>query len=96
MAEGVLYDITEKILEELGSQLLQEVGLVCGAKSELKKLKKTVSTIKAVLLDAEEQQAKTHGVKEWIAELKDAVHYADDLLDDFSAEALQREVIDFE
>ncbi|KAB1224541.1 putative disease resistance protein RGA4 [Morella rubra] len=56
MAEGLLFSIAEGILGKLGSRALQELGLLWGVKDELEKLQDTVSTIKAVLLDAEEKR----------------------------------------
>ena len=49
---GVAKGITEKA----GNLLAQEIGLLWGVKDEIKKLGDTVSTISAVLLDAEEKQ----------------------------------------
>ena len=46
---------------------------------DLKKIKNTVSTILAVLVDAAEQQNHNHQVRDWLEKLKDAVYEADDL-----------------
>ncbi|XP_062145327.1 putative disease resistance protein RGA3 [Alnus glutinosa] len=93
MAEAVLFNTAAGMAKSLGSLALQEIGLLWGVKDELLKLRNTVSTIQAVLLDAEEQQAKNHAVKDWLGKLKDAMFDADDLLDDFSAEVLRRQVM---
>lgn len=93
MAEAVLFNIADGILGKLGNLALQEMGLLWGVKQELEKLKNTVSTIKAVLLDAEELKAKSHEVRDWIGKLKDAVYDADDLLDGFSTHVLQRQMM---
>lgn len=93
MAEAVLFDIAASIIMSSGSLALQEIGLLWGFKDELKRLGNTVSTIKAVLLDAEEQQAHNHAVKDWLGKLKDAMYEADDLLDDYSTELLRRQVM---
>ncbi|KAJ7949130.1 NBS-LRR type disease resistance protein [Quillaja saponaria] len=92
MAEAFLFNIAGKIVGRLGSSTLQEIGLFWGVKDELEKLRDTVSTINAVLLDAEEQQAKNFAIEDWLRRIKDAVYEADDLLDDFSTQALRREV----
>ncbi|KAK5839163.1 putative disease resistance protein RGA3 [Gossypium arboreum] len=91
MAEAGLFNIADGILGKIGNLALQEMGLVWGAKEQLEKLKNTVSTIKAVLLDAEDQHAKSHEVRDWLGKLKDAVYDADDLLDDFSTHVLKRQ-----
>ncbi|KAL0006882.1 hypothetical protein SO802_008384 [Lithocarpus litseifolius] len=93
MAEGALFNVAEGIIGQLGKLALKELGLLWGVKEELQKLVDTVSTIKAVILDAEEQQAQNHTIKNWLGRLKDAFFEADDLLDDFSTEVLRQEVM---
>jgi hypothetical protein len=95
MAEAVLFDVAASIITSLASLAGQQIGLLWGYKDELKKLENTVSTIQAVLLDAEEraQQDKNHAVKDWLGKLKDALYEADDLLDDYSTELLRRQVM---
>ncbi|KAF3952875.1 hypothetical protein CMV_021618 [Castanea mollissima] len=93
MAEGVLFNVAEGIIGQLGNLALKEIGLIWGVKDELQKLKNTVTTIKAVLQDAEEHQALSNAIKDWVERLKDVFFEADDLLDDFFTEVLQREVM---
>ncbi|XP_059450843.1 putative disease resistance protein RGA3 [Corylus avellana] len=93
MAEIVLYDTVGSIIRSLGSLALQEIGVLWGFKDELRKLGDTISTIQAVLLDAEEKQAYNHAVKDWLRKLKDAMYDADDLLDDYSTQLLRRQVM---
>ena len=57
---------------------------------ELERLKNTIESTKAVLLDAEDKQEQNHGVQNWIRRLKDDVlHPADDLLDEFFIEDMR-------
>jgi hypothetical protein len=93
MAEGVLFDLAGKVLEVAGSFALQEIKLASGVKAELENLKSTVSRIQAVLLDAEKKASHSVAVKDWLERLKDLFLDADDLLDDFYTEAMQREVM---
>ncbi|XP_075643237.1 putative disease resistance protein RGA1 [Castanea sativa] len=93
MAEGVLFDLGKKVLEVVGSLALQEIKLARGVKAELENLKSTVSTIQAVLLDAEKQGSHNNEVKDWLNKLRDVLHETDDVLDDFSTEALQHKVM---
>ena len=86
---GVAKGITEKA----GNLVAQEIVLLWNLKDEIEKLNDTVSTISAVLLDAEEQQQHNNQVKVWLKRLKDAIYDADNLLDDISTEALRREVM---
>ena len=48
---------------------------------------------KWLLLDAEEKQVGSHAVRNWLGKLEDVMYDADDLLDDFSTEALLREMM---
>ncbi|XP_021625054.2 putative disease resistance protein RGA4 [Manihot esculenta] len=57
-----------------------------------RKLQTTLSTIKAILIDANEKQEESRAVKDWIRRLKEVVYDADDLLDDVATEGLRRKV----
>ncbi|XP_048426213.1 putative disease resistance protein RGA4 isoform X2 [Pyrus x bretschneideri] len=92
MAEGVLFNIAEGIIGSLQKLAREEFGLLYGVKDELKKLEKTVTKIKNVLLDAEEKKAN-HEVTEWLKSLEDAVYDVDDLLDEFYTEARWRQMV---
>ncbi|XP_059654342.1 putative disease resistance protein RGA4 [Cornus florida] len=92
MAETILYNTVTEILKKLGSSVLQEIGLVSVAGNELDKLKDTISTIRAILVHAEELQSTNPEVEDWLEKLNDAFYDADDLLDDFSTKVLRRQV----
>ena len=92
MAEGALFSVAEGVIGKAGDLALQEIVFIWGVKDEIKKLKETVFTISAVLLDAEAKQHNNE-VKLWLQRLKDAMFDADDLLDEISTEALRREVM---
>ena len=93
MAEAILFGLAQKMIENLGSQTFQEIGSLWGVKGELEKIKNTVSSIQAVLLDAAEKQSHDHQVKDWLQKLNDAVYEADDLLSEFSTEAMRRRAV---
>ncbi|XP_050281861.1 disease resistance protein RGA2-like [Quercus robur] len=84
------FSVTQKMMEDLGSQLFQEIGSIWGVRDELEEIKNIVSAIAAVLLDAAEQQYHNHQVRHWLEKLKDAIYEADDLLSEFSTKALRR------
>ncbi|KAK6945180.1 Leucine-rich repeat [Dillenia turbinata] len=90
MAEQIIFSIAQEILKNLASQALQEFGTVLGVKEELKKLGITISTVKDVLLDAEEKQKHSRSVAGWLARLKHVAYDADDLLDQVATKALLR------
>ncbi|KAM2694722.1 hypothetical protein EV1_039306 [Malus domestica] len=92
MAEGVLFNIAEGIIGRLGSLAFQEIGLICGVQDEFNKLQQTVAEFQAVLLDAEQKQANNE-VKLWLQRIEDAVYEADDVLDEFNAEAQRRQMV---
>ncbi|XP_057964553.1 putative disease resistance protein RGA3 [Malania oleifera] len=93
MAESFVSNIAEKVWSMLSSIAVEEVSLALNAKSELKKLENTVSAIKALLLDAEEQQERNKHLREWLRKLKDACYDADNVLDEFEIESLRRRVV---
>ncbi|CAK7327878.1 unnamed protein product [Dovyalis caffra] len=83
MAEVVLFSIIDRILGKLGNLALQMIGRMLGVNDELDKLRNKVSIIKAIFLDVEELQTKSHEVRDWLHKLKDIVYDTEDLLDDF-------------
>uniref|UniRef100_A0A5B7BHT3 Putative disease resistance protein RGA3 n=1 Tax=Davidia involucrata TaxID=16924 RepID=A0A5B7BHT3_DAVIN len=92
MAEQILFNFAENILLKLGSYTLQQIGLATGVTKELKKLESKISTVRDVLLDAQEQQVSNRAVRTWLQRLKDIVYDVDDLVDEFATEALRRQV----
>nr|TKR75317.1 hypothetical protein D5086_0000286410 [Populus alba] len=96
MAEGVLFNIAEEIIKTLGSLIAQEVALWWGLKDQLRKLNDTVTRIKAVIQDAEEQaQTQNHQIEDWLKKLVKALRERlDDIETDskrFNFVALQEE-----
>jgi Leucine-rich repeat (LRR) protein len=94
MAELLLSVVAEGIIGTLGSLAAKEIGLLWGVQDEVESLKNTISTIKDVLLDAEDKHAAgDRAVTSWLGRLEDAMYDADDLLDEVSTEALRREIM---
>ncbi|CAN1750917.1 Putative disease resistance protein RGA3 [Linum perenne] len=89
-AETILLPVAKQILGKLGKLATEQIGLIWTLKREVLKLKATLSTIQAVLLDAEEKQTHNRHVKDWLEKLSDVMYDADDLLDDFSSEACRQ------
>ncbi|XP_065629038.1 disease resistance protein RGA2 isoform X2 [Quercus suber] len=87
------FSVAEKVIEKLGSLAYSEISLTRKTASDLKKLKLTMSTIQAVLLDAEEKQMKNRGLSVWLEQLKDVFHDAMDVLDEFECEDLRKQVM---
>lgn len=94
MAEALLFDAAGKILELLASQIFYEIGSAYGVPDEIGKLRATVETIHAVLLDAEQRHSRhNRAATGWLQMLKDAVCSADYLLDNFSTEFLRQKTM---
>ncbi|MED6136085.1 hypothetical protein PIB30_052676 [Stylosanthes scabra] len=57
----------------------------------LKRLEKSLCDVGVVLDDAEQKQFTVKKVKYWLVDLQHALYLADDLLDELSIEATQRD-----
>ena len=87
------FSIAATIIEKLGSLAYQKICSAWGISGDRKKLEQTMSTIQAVLLDAEEKQVNNQGLTIWLGQLKDVFYDAVDVLDEFECEALRRQEI---
>ncbi|KAM3691139.1 hypothetical protein ACJW31_09G172800 [Castanea mollissima] len=92
MAENA-YCIAGKIVELLGSLIYEELSSAWGVQSDLKRLECTLLATKAVLLDAEEKQETDHRLNHWLGQLKDVFNDAENVLDEFQYQILQKEVL---
>ncbi|GMP54421.1 hypothetical protein CsSME_00019605 [Camellia sinensis var. sinensis] len=79
------------VLQNLNSLIQKEVGLLWGVDKEMKKLSSTLTTIQAVLEDAEQKQFQDKAIQNWLRKLNDAAYEVEDILDDCTTEALQYE-----
>ncbi|KAM4077868.1 hypothetical protein ACJW30_12G172600 [Castanea mollissima] len=95
-AETFVFNIAAKLLGELVSPAFQEACLVWGVESDLRRLENTLSNVKAVLLDAEEQQVHNQELTVWLGQLKEVFYDAQDVLDEFECEALRRQVVEMQ
>jgi hypothetical protein len=94
MVEQLLLVPAQQIIETLGSLAGNEITLLWGLEDELQSLTNTVSTIKNLLLDAEEKNAAGDpAIRHWLGRLEDAMYDAGDLLDAVSTKALWREIL---
>ncbi|GAV67029.1 NB-ARC domain-containing protein [Cephalotus follicularis] len=87
MAESLLIAVTDTIIQNLVNEVIVRPW---GLKKELEELQVILSTIRAVLLDAEEKQEKNPLIRGWLENLKDAAYDAEDLLDDFNTETMRQ------
>ncbi|XP_059463050.1 putative disease resistance protein RGA3 isoform X2 [Corylus avellana] len=92
MAE-LAFGIIGNVIQKLGSVAYQEFTLSSGFKSDLKKLKRTMSIIREVLLDAEKKQASDRLLRIWLGQLNNVLHDAEDVLDEIEYQALREQVV---
>uniref|UniRef100_A0A5B7AAH7 Putative disease resistance protein RGA1 n=1 Tax=Davidia involucrata TaxID=16924 RepID=A0A5B7AAH7_DAVIN len=92
MAETFLFEIAAVALRKIAALSVNEIVLAWGVESELSRLENTVSAIRSVLLDADEQRLKKQQVNDWLEKLNDVLYDVDDLLDDIATEALRWKV----
>ncbi|XP_058185274.1 putative disease resistance protein RGA1 [Rhododendron vialii] len=92
MADVLLSSLLQTIFTTLTSSALQEFGIAWGLETELKNLESTLSTIQAVLADAEAKQWTSEPIRNWLRKLKDSAYDADNVLDEFATEALKRKL----
>ncbi|KAJ4849936.1 hypothetical protein Tsubulata_003802 [Turnera subulata] len=76
----------------MASLALEEIGLALGLKGKLQKLENSLTSIRAVLHDAVERQAREEYVKIWLQKLQDVAYEAEDVLDEFGYEVLRKKV----
>ncbi|XP_017976520.1 PREDICTED: disease resistance protein RGA2 [Theobroma cacao] len=94
MADTFAFNIVEKVIEKLATAAYQEISLAWGVQTDFQRLNDILTTVKDVLLDAEENQAQNNQLRNWLQKLKDACYDAEDVLDEFQIEALRRQVLE--
>eukprot|EP00268_Persea_americana_P060999 TRINITY_DN7655_c0_g1_i5.p1 TRINITY_DN7655_c0_g1~~TRINITY_DN7655_c0_g1_i5.p1 ORF type:complete len:1057 (-),score=191.91 TRINITY_DN7655_c0_g1_i5:214-3384(-) len=94
MAEAILSPLVEMMMKKLASLAQDQVTSAWGIDKELEKLSDTLSTIQAVLKEAENKQEKekSEAVGIWLRKLKEVAFDADDVLDEFATKALRRRI----
>ncbi|CAJ1911707.1 unnamed protein product [Sphenostylis stenocarpa] len=93
MAETFLFRIADSLIAKLASQLYEEASRVMGLYHHLQEFTHTLSLVKAVLLDAEQKQEHNYELREWLRQLKRVFCDAEDVLDEFECQILQKQVV---
>ncbi|KAK8546467.1 hypothetical protein V6N12_027252 [Hibiscus sabdariffa] len=91
MAEVFLLNIAERVLEKIAYLSIEEARLALNVETDLSELKEIVSSIKAVLLDAEQKQHQNEKLRLCMWKLRDIFYDAEDVIDDFKCEALRKQ-----
>ncbi|KAF2296392.1 hypothetical protein GH714_037709 [Hevea brasiliensis] len=92
MADIVLSFVVDAALSRVVSLITDEIMLAWNLKDDLKGLRDSLTMIRAVLLDAEEQQTKREPVRLWLKKLREVAYEAEDVLDELAYENLRRKV----
>ncbi|XXG50589.1 hypothetical protein AAC387_Pa02g4571 [Persea americana] len=91
VVEAALNALIDGIFDKLALPFLKRrLGFLCGGvDEEMKKLSRTLLRIQAFLSDAEDRQIQEEAVKLWLSDLKDVAYDAEDIIDEFTTEALR-------
>ncbi|XP_031257420.1 putative disease resistance RPP13-like protein 1 [Pistacia vera] len=95
VVEPVVSGLFNGLFEKLGSSEVQDFArqLVGGVNSELDKLKRMLEMVQDLLSDAEDKKLNNNrAVERWLDDLQDWAYDAEDILDKFAHEALQRKL----
>lgn len=79
------FNAAGSVFDTLGLFVFGEIAAAWGIKEDLKKLRRTMSIIKAELLDAEKKQARNQELSTWLTQLKDILLDAQDVLEQFES-----------
>jgi len=90
MAEALISSIAGEIVASLASQSIENIGKLWGDKHELEALREKVSTLQALLDDAEEHYYQSREIKDWVDRLKGAFYDALDVLEEYNVEATRQ------
>ncbi|PKI38757.1 disease resistance protein RGA2-like [Punica granatum] len=93
MAESILLGFTQSLLDKVASRVAKEVALAWGVKDELRKLQRTLVSIRAVIAHAKQQQSHEHKLRVRLEDLKDVLYDSENVLDEFECEAQRKQVI---
>ncbi|XP_021293996.1 putative disease resistance protein RGA3 [Herrania umbratica] len=92
MADALVSAVLQQLTAVVYQEIEQEVTLVVDVRKEAQKLKSTLQTIQAVLIDAEKRQVKEEAVKLWLDKLKATSYDMDDLIDEWNAFILTSQI----
>ncbi|KAA3489265.1 Disease resistance protein [Gossypium australe] len=92
MSDALVSAVLQQLTAVVYRDIEKEVTLVVDVRKEAQKLKTTLQTLQAVLMDAEKRQVKEAAVKLWLEKLKATSYDMDDLIDDWNTFVLKFQV----
>ncbi|KAJ4723704.1 NB-ARC domain-containing disease resistance protein [Melia azedarach] len=93
IGETIISASTDILFRKLVSSDLLQFAKQEQIRGDLKKWRKLLVKIKAVLNDAEEKQATDRAVRIWLGDLQELAYDAEDMLEEFEYEALRRKLL---
>ncbi|KAM0896122.1 hypothetical protein ACQ4PT_023385 [Festuca glaucescens] len=78
---AMLDSLVGSCAKKLQEMITEEAVLILGVEEDLKELQRTMIQLQCFLNDAKERRAKESAVNNWLGELRDAMYYADDIID---------------
>lgn len=93
MTDVFISQLIEQLTLLMKQQIEKEYKLVVGVSKEVRKLKSTLQSVQAVLVDAEKRQVKeAETVKVWLGNLKNISYDMDDVLSEWSTAILKLQI----
>ncbi|CAL4990517.1 unnamed protein product [Urochloa decumbens] len=77
----ILHSLVVSCAKKLQDIIAEEAILILGVKGELRELLRTMNQIQCFLNDAEQRRTEEAAVNNWLAQLKDSIYEADDIID---------------
>ncbi|XP_047084865.1 putative disease resistance protein RGA3 [Lolium rigidum] len=78
---AILDSLVGSCAKKMQEMITEEAVLILGVEEDLKELQRTMTQIQCFLNDAEKRRIKESAVNNWLGELRDAMYYADDIID---------------
>ncbi|PRQ29867.1 putative P-loop containing nucleoside triphosphate hydrolase, leucine-rich repeat domain, L [Rosa chinensis] len=75
--------VTDLLIGKLATILENEGTAIAGIRDEVDKIKEEFLSMKAFLVDAEANKAKTEGEKLWVARIRNLAYDVEDIIDEF-------------
>lgn len=92
MGDIVLSFLVDETLGRVLSLITDEITLAWNLNKDIEGLQESLTKIRAVLQDAEEQQTKREPVRLWLKKLRDVAYAAEQVFDELAYENLRRKV----
>ncbi|KAK2362525.1 putative disease resistance protein RGA3 [Trifolium repens] len=93
MAESFVFDVADSLLGKLASYAFEEASRAYGAYEDLQGIKNTLSIVRGLLLDAEENKDQKNRLREWLKQIQNICSDAEDILDGFELQDKRKQVV---